>query len=162
MATRSRSSPATSPASSASRSRATRRTCISTRSCPEPRPGRYASPVSRRRFSYPISLAVVVAALIALTGGWIAWWNYRSGVANVRILAASVFEQIAREAAGETEAFLMRAPPAAASLANLAHGDAAPPTQLELAHRVEAVLRANPSFTWVSYAASDGSFTGAY
>ena len=120
------------------------------------------APVSRRRFSYPISLAVVVAALIALTGGWIAWWNYRSGVANVRVLAASVFEQIAREAAGETEAFLMRAPPAAASLANLARTDATPPTQVELAHRVEAVLRANPSFTWVSYAASDGSFTGAY
>jgi len=113
--------------------------------------------VSRRRFSYPISLAVVVALLIALTGGWIAWWNYRSGEANVRALAASLFDQISRETAAETEAFVLRAPPAAEALAKLgAAGDG------ELAHRMIAMLEANPSFTWVSYSASDGRFTGAY
>ncbi|MEO8843445.1 MAG: hypothetical protein ABI591_09260 [Kofleriaceae bacterium] len=36
--------------------------------------------MARVRFSYPLSLAVVVATLIAITGGWIAWSNYRSGV----------------------------------------------------------------------------------
>src|SRR5450432_3927688 len=118
--------------------------------------------MARRRFSYPLSLAVVVATLIAITGGWIAWWNYRSGVDNVRALAASLFDQISREAGNETTAFVMRAPPAAEALAGLARADASPPTQLELSHRFEALLRANPSFAWVSYGDSSGTYTGVY
>ncbi|CAN5557039.1 adenylate/guanylate cyclase domain-containing protein [soil metagenome] len=113
-----------------------------------------------RRFSYPLGLAVVVATLIAVTGGWIAWWNYRSGLENVRALAASLFDQISREAANETTAFVMRAPPAAEALARLASSDVTPLTQLELSHRFEALLRANPSFAWVSYGDSSGTYTG--
>ncbi len=112
--------------------------------------------MARRRFSYPISLAVVVATLIAATGGWIAWWNYRSGVDNVRSLAAALFDQISREAAGETTSFLMRAPPAGETLARLE--DASTPE--DKASRYLAVLVANPSFTWVSHGASDGTFVG--
>ena len=118
--------------------------------------------MARRRFSYPLSLAIVVATLIALTGGWIAWWNYRSGVDNVRALAASLFDQISREAGNETTAFVMRAPPAAETLAGLARADGSPPTQLELSHRFEALLRANPSFAWVSYGDARGAFTGVH
>jgi adenylate cyclase len=117
--------------------------------------------MARRRFSYPISLAVVVAALIAATGGWIAWWNYRSGVDNVRTLAAAMFDQISREAAGETTSFLLRAPPAAETLAELDRNEATAGTAEEHAIRFVAVLRANPSFTWVSYGTSDGAFVGA-
>ena len=46
--------------------------------------------------------------LIALTGGWIAWWNYRSGEANVRALADSLFDQNSRETAADAEAALGR------------------------------------------------------
>ncbi len=115
--------------------------------------------MGRRRFSYPLSLAVVVATLIAITGGWIAWWNYRSGVENVRALAQGLFDQVSREADNETSAFVMRAPPAAAALASLVRPAA---SQLELAHQCEAILRANPSFAWVSYADTAGTFTGVY
>lgn len=117
----------------------------------------------RRLFSYPISLAVVIAALIAFTGGWIAWWNYRSGLANIRSLAAGLFDQVARQAAGGTEAFLMRAPPAAATLAGLAEtdGDQQPSSEV-LARRFAAVLRANSAFSWVSYSDDSGAFTGAF
>ncbi len=118
--------------------------------------------MARRRFSYPLSLSVVVAVLIALTGGWIAWWNYRSGVRNVRDLAATMFDQISREAAGETTAFLMRAPPAAEALVGLGKGDDASITDVQIAMRYESVLRANPSFTWVSYADKAGKFIGVY
>jgi adenylate cyclase len=115
--------------------------------------------MARRLFSYPISLAVVVATLIATTGGFIAWWNYRTGVDNVRELAGRLFDQIAREAAGETEAFLMRAPPAAATLVGLVERA---PAQDVIARRCITVLRANPAFKWVSYSDRDGQFTGAY
>jgi adenylate cyclase len=118
--------------------------------------------MARRLFSYPLSLAIVVATLIAVTGSWIAWWNYRSGVDNVRSLAARLFDQIAREAAGETEAFLMRAPPAADALAGLAALDPADASHRDLALRFAAVLRANPGFAWVSYSDAHGTFTGAY
>ena len=114
----------------------------------------------RRRFSYPISLAVVVATLIAATGGWIAWWNYRSGVDNVRSLAAAMFDQISREAVGETTSFLLRAPPAGETLARIGSAPGASTTPEELAVRFEAVLRANPSFTWVSMGRDDGTFVG--
>lgn len=119
--------------------------------------------MGRRLFSYPISLAVVVAALIATTGGFIAWWNYRTGVDNVRELAGRMFDQIAREAAGETEAFLRHAPPAAATLAAFIDREpaAADPARSRL-ERCLTVLRANPGFTWVSYSDRDGEFTGAY
>jgi adenylate cyclase len=118
--------------------------------------------MARRRFSYPLSLAVVVAMLIAVTGGWIAWWNYRSGVQNVRALAASLFDQVSREAANETSAFVTRAVPAADSLVNLAHAEINKPMMFELVRRYEAVLRANPSFAWVSYADDEGAFTGVF
>jgi adenylate cyclase len=117
---------------------------------------------ARRLFSYPISLAVVVAALIAFTGGWIAWWNYRAGLANIRSLAAGLFDQVARQAAGETEAFLLRAPPAAETLAGLAALDGPEITSEALARRFVAVLRANAGFSWVSYSDEAGAFTGAF
>ena len=116
----------------------------------------------RRLFSYPLSLALVVAALIAATGGWIAWWNYRSGLANTRALAGSLFDQIAEQTAEGTGAFLMRAPPAAEALANLAALDGPEVDGNALARRFLAVLRANPDFTWVSYSDATGTFTGVY
>jgi adenylate cyclase len=117
---------------------------------------------ARRLFSYPLSLAVVVAALIAFTGGWIAWWNYRAGLANIRSLAAGLFDQVARQAAGGTEAFLLRAPPAAVTLAGLAAHDGPEVGAEALARRFVAVLRANAGFSWVSYSDEAGAFTGAF
>ena len=53
----------------------------------------------RRLVSYPLSLALVVATLVALSGGFIAWWNYRSGKANVAELSRTLFDQVARQTA---------------------------------------------------------------
>ncbi len=118
--------------------------------------------MARRLFSYPIGLAVVVAALIAFTGGFIAWWNYRTGVDNVRELAGRMFDQVSREAAAETEAFLLRAPPAAATLAGIAEHESLPMDSTSILERYATVLRANPGFKWVSYSNNDGHFYGAY
>lgn len=116
---------------------------------------------ARRLFSYPLSLAVVVAALIAATGGWIAWWNYRAGLENIRTLAGGLFDQVARQTASSTEAFLDRAPPAAESLANI-HALDRPQTSSDMmAKRSIAVMRANEGFAWVSYSDKLGTFTGA-
>ena len=111
----------------------------------------------RRLFSYPLSLALVVAGLVSITGGWIAWWNYRAGLENTRALAGTLFDRIAQETADATAAFLGQAPPAAATLANLPDA-----TTDELAHRFLAVLGANPGFAWVSYGDARGGFTGVH
>jgi adenylate cyclase len=117
--------------------------------------------VSRRTFSYRISLAVVVATLVAGAGGWVAWWNYHAGLGNTRDTARALFAQVAQSAASSTTSFLSHAPPAAEALRNL--DDTAPdPTNERRARRLLAVLRANPSFAWVSYSDDAGTFTGAY
>jgi adenylate cyclase len=117
--------------------------------------------VSRRTFSYRVSLAVVVAALVAGAGGWVAWWNYHAGLGNTRDTAHVLFAQVAQNAAASTTAFLSHAPPAAEALRNL--DDVGPdPTNEHRARRLLAVLRANPSFAWVSYSDDAGTFTGAY
>jgi adenylate cyclase len=118
--------------------------------------------MARRLFSYPIGLAVVVAALIATTGGFIAWWNYRTGVENVRSLSGRMFDQVAREAAAETEAFLLRAPPAADTLVGLAEREPSSADPRAILDRCITVLRANPGFKWVSYSDRTGQFAGAY
>ena len=73
-----------------------------------------------------------------------------------------MFDQISREAASETTAFLMRTPPAAEALDVIARADTAATPQTERVRRFEAMLRANPRFTWVSCAATDGTFTGVH
>jgi hypothetical protein len=70
-------------------------------------------------------------------------WNYRAGLANIRSLAAGLFDQVARQAAGGTESFLLRAQPAAETLAGLAALDPPDVTTEALARRFVAALRAN-------------------
>ena len=117
---------------------------------------------ARRLFSYPLSLAVVVAALIAATGGWIAWWNYRAGLSNIRELAGGLFDQVARQTAATTEAYVKRAPPAAESLQAIVALDRPQTSSDMMARRCLAILRANEGFAWVSYADKLGTFTGAF
>src|SRR5215813_2334838 len=117
--------------------------------------------VSRRTFSYRVSLAIVVATLVASAGGLIAWWNYHAGVGSTRDTARALFAQVAHEAADGTAAFLAHAPPAAETLRNL--DDTAPdPTAERRARKLLGVLRANGSFAWVSFSDDAGTFTGAY
>ena len=163
---------------SAARGTACRRTARSTsrdaprRAVGDPRQQRFASschtraeialespPYGRRKFSYPMSLAVVVAALIALTGGWIAWWNYRAGVENVRELAGAVRSGRA-QAADETEAFLCahrRPPRRSRGLAR----DEPPQPKPSLARCLSGAAR-EPALQVGELLRPDGTFTGAY
>jgi adenylate cyclase len=118
--------------------------------------------VRRRLLSYPLSLAVVVATLVALTGGFIAWWNYRAATATVDDLSRALFEQAARQTGDATRDFLGRAPPAVETLRRTAELDEAPVAREAMARRLLAVLRANPAFTWVSFSDLHGAFIGAY
>jgi len=117
--------------------------------------------VRRRTFSYPLSLAVVIAALVAGAGGWVAWWNYRAGLDNTRDLANTLFAQVGQQTADAAGAFLSHAPPAAEALRNLAAADPGASSDAR-ARRLLDILRANPSFTWVSYSDASGAFVGAY
>ena len=116
----------------------------------------------RRLFSYPLSVAFVVALLVTLTGGWIAVWNYRASMANTRDLASALFDQVARQTAEEANAFVMRAPPAARIVTGLARIDDDRISSDERLRRFIAILRANATFTWVSYSDAAGEFSGAY
>jgi adenylate cyclase len=118
--------------------------------------------VRRRLLSYPLSLAVVVAALVALTGGFIAWWNYRAGKQTVTDLSRTLFDQAVRQTGDATRDFLGRAPPAVEALRRTAELDASPVAREMQARRLLAVLRAYPAFTWVSFSDAAGTFVGAY
>jgi adenylate cyclase len=117
---------------------------------------------TRRQYSYPLSLAVVVALLVTSTGGWISWWNYRSGRANATASAGDLFDQVAQKIGRESAAFLALAPPATHTLHGLADLDPPDLTSDALARRLTAVLVANPTLTWVAQSDASGTFTGAY
>ena len=117
----------------------------------------------RRLVSYPFSLAVVVAALIAFTGGWIAWWNYRAGLANIRAWRRPLFDQIAAQSVQRHRAFLQRASPAADTLAGLESRRIRRICQRAARATVRGRVAGESGLhVGISYSDAAGAFTGAF
>src|SRR5262245_3468052 len=116
----------------------------------------------KRAVGYPPSLAIAVAALCALTGGSIAWWNYRASKENAGELARALFDHVAEQTADATRDFLGHAPPAVETLRHTFPLVASELRPDALGRWLLAALRANPRFTWVSWSDSSGGFIGAY
>ena len=118
--------------------------------------------MGRFRISFRVSLAVVVPMLVLGVGAFIAWWNYRAGVATVGQLSGELFRQVSSKTAERTREYLLDAPPAVETLRRLGQLDATPLSREALARRFVAVLAANSGWSWVSYSDAAGAFTGAY
>ncbi len=120
-------------------------------------------PRNRYRISYRLSLALALPLLVALTGAVITARTFLSASANVEGLADALFREVARQALERARSHMDQAVPAAELLRLSAEESGDPAADREaLVRQMLAVLGANPGFSWVSYGAPDGSFTGVY
>ncbi len=119
--------------------------------------------MARPSVSYRISLVVVIPLLIVVTGAIIAGNAYFTTWRTIEDLTRKLLDQVSAEAVGRARAHLRQAEPAVelvastlatAELPDDITGDDA------LAHQLVSVLRANPSFEWVTYGDEHGGFVG--
>lgn len=113
---------------------------------------------SRRLISYSFDLV----RLIAVTGLAILAVSFVQSRATVERLAGTIFREVSRQAVHRTRDRLQRAVPALDAVDGMMRAGVAKNDPEHLARVFLEMLRANPEFTWVSYGAADGSFTGAY
>jgi len=104
----------------------------------------------------------VIPLLVVVTGALVAGVSYASTRSSIRASVRSLFAQITDQTANQASTHLQAAAPAVDMLAHLAAADAAPASAQELVRRELLVLRANPGFSWVSFADPDGAFTGVH
>jgi adenylate cyclase len=112
--------------------------------------------------SYRTSLVVAIPLLVFLTGAPIALMAYVTTRASIRTLAEALFAQVADQTAERAEAHLAQAPPAVDLLVTMYAEEANSPAADDLARRLLAAVRANPSFAWATFSAPDGSFVGVH
>jgi adenylate cyclase len=99
----------------------------------------------------------VMPTLVVLTGLVVGVVTLLAARATVTSMADDLFRIAAQQAATEARANLLRAVPTL-DLADAFYAD----DRNVMARRFDAILRANPEFSWVSYSGADGSFTGAF
>lgn len=130
-----------------------------------PRPSRLPPAPEPRRFklSYRVSLALAIPMLVVAVGGVSTVRGYLRTRASVHALSESIFAQVAAQTVARTQGYLDNAVPALDVLVALSEDEQrAEGHDSVLGRRVIATLRANPSFTWVSYGDERGAFSGAY
>jgi sigma-B regulation protein RsbU (phosphoserine phosphatase) len=117
----------------------------------------------RRGLSYRTSLTLALSLLVALTGIVVSAIALRGARTGTTELAHALFQEVSDHAVTRTRGFLLRAPPVAHALRNLAdlgRFDMADPDAL--ARQLAAVLKAIDGVSWISYSDEAGSFVGAY
>jgi adenylate cyclase len=117
---------------------------------------------AKRLVSYQLSLAIVIPLLVIATGALVAGVSYASTRSSIRASVRSLFAQITDQTADQASTHLQAAAPAVDMLVHLAASDGEPVSDQELVRRELLVLRANPGFSWVSFADPAGAFTGVH
>ena len=118
---------------------------------------------ARGGVSFRTSLVVYLALLVALTGLAVGAIALRGARAGTTELAHALFQEVSDHAVTRTRGFLLRAPPIAQGLRNLADLGLSDNTDPDrLARQLAAVLRANDGVSWISFSDEAGSFVGAY
>ncbi|MBX3250786.1 MAG: hypothetical protein KF901_26640 [Myxococcales bacterium] len=123
--------------------------------------GEAPPPPRRQTFSYRTSLAVVVPLLVALSTGVVLVRTQLAARASLETLSEALFEEVSRQTVERTRGHLGLALPALDLLAAIDHR-ALRASDPVVEPRLLAALRANPGFSWVSYADVEGSFSAAY
>ena len=101
--------------------------------------------------------------LVLVTGAIVIAYSHGRARAQIERHTAELFRRVSTQAGDEARAHLLRAAPVAELAARLMEDDVSTPeARRALANRFVAFLRAHPELSWVSYAAEDGSFTGAF
>jgi adenylate cyclase len=124
----------------------------------------YRCTVTRRPWlvSYRISLAVAIPLFVALAGGLILHRSQSATRAAIDGLVVALFREVSEQAASQARTHLGTAVPALRTLEAGGRGPVSAERDAALSRRLEAVLRANPGFAWVSYGDAEGAFLGMY
>jgi phosphoserine phosphatase RsbU/P len=111
--------------------------------------------------TFRAKLLLSVCALVALTGGAIAFVADRGNRASTRALVDSLFREVSGHAAAQTKDFVVRAAPVAESLSRLSNQGLALDDLDRLARQLLAFLQGNQGLTWVLYGDESGDYVGA-
>jgi adenylate cyclase len=115
-----------------------------------------------RLIRYRVGLGVAASLLVAATVGAVAWTTFLNARAAIVTLTDERIDALLRGLGERVECHMLRAVPAVELSRMLVRDSLAPGDRDGLARQFTLVLRANPSFSWVSYSDEDGNFTGAY
>lgn len=116
----------------------------------------------RWRVRYRVGLGLAVSLLVALTIAAVAWATFVNTRAAIVSLTHQRVHDLLLHAGARVQSHMVAAVPAV-ELSRMLVRDALLPNDAEtLARHFTLVLRANPTFSWVSYSDHEGTFTGAY
>lgn len=113
------------------------------------------------RVSYRLSLIVAIPALVVGTGVLIGARTFFTTRAVVGDLTRDLFDKVSQQTADKTRSHLALAIPVVELLGQLHHAGTIGTTDDQLTNALVPVLRAHPSFSWVSFADETGRFIGA-
>jgi adenylate cyclase len=114
------------------------------------------------RIRYRVGLGVAVSLLVTAAVGAVAWPTFLETRASITELTHERIRELLSGTAARVESHLLQAVPAIEVSRMLLRESLVPSDRDALARQFVVVLRANPSFSWMSYSDQEGSFTGAY
>lgn len=107
------------------------------------------------------TLLLSMCGLVLLTGAIILFVADRGNRTGTQALADALFREVSSHTVTQTEDFVQRATPVAASLEELADQGLMLDDLDKLAPQLLAFLNGNPGMTWVLYGDESGEYTGA-
>jgi adenylate cyclase len=111
---------------------------------------------------YRLGLGAAVGLLVTVTVAAVAWATYVNTRAAILELTRDRIGELLVQTGARVQGHMLAAVPAVELSRMLARDALLPDDRAALARHFVLVLRANPTFSWVSYSDEAGSFTGAY
>jgi len=114
------------------------------------------------RVRYRVGLGVAVSLLVTAAVGAVAWATFLNTRASVVQLTHERVRELLLGTGVRVQSHMLRAVPAVEVSRMLVRESLVRSDVEALARQFVVVLRANPTFSWVSYSDEQGNFTGAY